>query len=98
VPTALPGRIGAWRRDLGDRTMFSIEEQPSSAGDREMPEEILPDDVVGRLARAGMTDDEIVAHLRRNENVLVSREAISAWRRRRSSSDGAPSAPGGQTP
>lgn len=48
-----------------------------------MPGKILPDDLVSRLMCEGKTDGEIVAYLREHENISVTRQAISAWRRRR---------------
>lgn len=48
-----------------------------------MPGKILPDKLVEQLMRSGKTDGEIVKHLRDQENIAVTRQAISAWRRRR---------------
>lgn len=48
-----------------------------------MPGKIIPDKLVERLAREGKTDGQIVTYLRDHENIVVTRQAISAWRRRR---------------
>lgn len=47
-----------------------------------MPGKILPDNLVARLMREGKTDGQIVTYLREHENIAVTRQAISAWRRR----------------
>lgn len=58
-----------------------------------MEETIRPDDLVERLVRQGMTDEEIVRHLDRHEQVRVTREAVAAWRERHGMGGGADAAP-----
>lgn len=48
-----------------------------------MPGKILPDSLLQQLMRQGLTDGQIVRHLAENENIVVTRQAISAWRKRR---------------
>ena len=48
-----------------------------------MAGKMLPDKLVERLDRENKTDMQIVQHLAEHENVHVTRQAISAWRRRR---------------
>lgn len=48
-----------------------------------MPGKIIPDNLVERLTREGKSDGEIVAYLRDHEHITVTRQGISAWRRRR---------------
>lgn len=48
-----------------------------------MPGKILPDSLLEQLGRRGFTDGEVVKYLREHENIVVTRQAISAWRRRR---------------
>ena len=48
-----------------------------------MPGKILPDHLVQRLLREGKSYGEVVRYLEEHENIVVTRQAISAWRKRR---------------
>ena len=48
-----------------------------------MPGRILPDDLLRRWTREGKTDREILDLLEQHLNISVTRQAISAWRKRR---------------
>jgi len=48
-----------------------------------MPGKILPDGLIARLMREGKTDGDIVRYLAEHEHITVTRQAISAWRKRR---------------
>lgn len=48
-----------------------------------MPGKILPDKVLEALMREGKTDGQIVKYLAEHHAITVTRQAISAWRRRR---------------
>lgn len=48
-----------------------------------MPGKLLPDAKLEELTRSGKTDPEILVWLAENENITVTRQAISAWRKRR---------------
>lgn len=48
-----------------------------------MPGKILPDSQLESWMRAGKTDAEIVRLLQKQENISVTRQAISAWRKRK---------------
>lgn len=48
-----------------------------------MPAKILSDSLLGRLMREGKTDAQVVRYLAEHENITVTRQAISAWRKRR---------------
>ena len=48
-----------------------------------MPGRILPDDLLRRWTHEGKTDREILVLLEEQLNISVTRQAISAWRKRR---------------
>lgn len=48
-----------------------------------MPPKVLPDNLLEQLMRRGLTDREILDYLAEHENIVVTRQAISQWRRRR---------------
>lgn len=48
-----------------------------------MPGKLIPDHLVERWEREGLTDAQIVRRLAEEEHVTVTRQAISAWRKRR---------------
>ena len=48
-----------------------------------MPGRILPDDLLRRWTREGKTDREMLDLLEDQLNISVTRQAISAWRKRR---------------
>jgi len=48
-----------------------------------MPGRILPDDLLRRWTREGKTDREMLDLLEGQLNISVTRQAISAWRKRR---------------
>lgn len=47
-----------------------------------MPEKKIPDETVARLVEAGKSNTEIVEHLRQTRGTIITRQAISMWRRR----------------
>lgn len=48
-----------------------------------MPGKILPDKALEQYLRSGLKDTQIVARLRKDHDIAVTRQAISAWRKRR---------------
>lgn len=48
-----------------------------------MPTKTIPDKLTGELVEQGLTDREIVAHLRRSRGIRVTRQGVAAWRKRR---------------
>lgn len=48
-----------------------------------MPGKLIPDHLVARLVDEGKTDGEIRDYLAERENLQVTRQAITNWRRRR---------------
>ena len=48
-----------------------------------MAGKVLPDSLLLRLMREGKTDGQIVRYLAEHEDITVTRQAISAWRKRR---------------
>lgn len=49
----------------------------------DMPGKVLPDKLIEQWMRSGKTDAEIVRLLVAQENISVTRQAISAWRKRK---------------
>lgn len=48
-----------------------------------MPGKVLPDSLIDQLVRAGKSDADIRRYLQEHENITVTRQAISVWRKRR---------------
>lgn len=48
-----------------------------------MPAPVLPEQTLHRLHREGKSDSQILAYLAEHENVHVTKQAISNWRKRR---------------
>jgi len=48
-----------------------------------VPRKQIPDSLVEQLLRRGMTDTAVVDYLAEHENVHVTRQAISIWRKRK---------------
>lgn len=48
-----------------------------------MPKKLIPDSEVEQLMRAGKTDAQILEILERDHHITVTRQALSAWRKRR---------------
>lgn len=67
--------MGNITRSEGDRA--------STATETNMPGKVLPDKELEQWMRQGLKDAEIVEKLRSDKAIIVTRQAISAWRKRR---------------